>query len=414
MSNNSNKENNANRSDVNSGPSSQQRSSKRAAFSLDDAPSFLESDQLTSVHLNDNANDFGLPASDDIDGDPFDMIDSIAVDPLSFITNNNLGDNSAAVAAVAAPSAAGNNNLTNNSVATLAAVAPSAVTNNNSNAAIAVAGSNSNSNAVNINTDIARYQREARKAGAKLLRMDPNDNRPCPMTISLNSTASGEPLELIGAVTAIRPFSPDGTIVAFHSMLASDHLTKPRHFGSVEFPIHEWKHTHSGAKAPEVVFYQRQKTDEMQVFSINDTEIVKPAGWVLEFCDNKILPLSKDDNWQQQQHSKATSLFATNGRKKKLLAISPSRSWIPSILAVGARRVVSGESIIIPYRDGTELKSATVTIEDYTTSHGAIGKVTKLGSKVLPRAYLVLPDPYLDKKSNTLAKKQELSAKFVS
>ena len=181
-----------------------------------------------------------------------------------------------------------------------------------------------------------------------------------------------------------------------------------------DFPIHEWKRTHSGATAPEVVFYQRQKTDEMQVFSINDTEIVKPAGWVLEFCDNKILPLSNDDNWQQQSYSKATSLFATNGRKKKLLAIIPSRYWVASILAVKQTRVFSGASIIIRYMAGTELKSATVTIEDYTTSHGAIGKVTKLGSKVLPRAYLVLPDPYTQKKSNTLAKKQELSAKFVS
>ena len=74
----------------------------------------------------------------------------------------------------------------------------------------------------------------------------------------------------------------------------------------------------------------------------------------------------------------------------------------------------NGGTIRIQYMDGDVSKSADVIIVAYEKGHGEIGKVTKLGSKVLPRAYLVVPENPPQTKCNTLDKKRGLSAKFVS
>ena len=370
MSDNSNKENKANRSGINSGASSQQRSSKRAAFSVGDTPSFLESDRLTNIPLRDNA----------------------VIAP-SAVTNNS---SNAAIALTGS----------NSNVPALAAAAPSAVTHNSN-------GYN-NSVAINIDTEIARYQREASKVGAQLLRWDPK-KASCPMTMSTNSTASGKTLKIIGAAPAICAKQLDGTVVNFFSLLASDKtMTQPRHFGSVEYPIQEWKRTHSGVDTPGVIFYQRQKPDEKQVFSINDVTIVVPPKWVLEFCDHYILPLSNNMSLRHESRRMAGSIFANNGRKTKLLATMPSKRWAGSIMGVAAERAYSGEVIHMQYMDGNELKSTDVFVVSHTANHGAIGKVTKLGSKVLPRAYLVHPVWYNEPVCRTLNQRRELSAKFVS
>ena len=272
------------------------------------------------------------------------------------------------------PAAANNNNTFGN-------ISNAAAGNNNNNhnsvAGIAATSTNQDNDNDSDSDNHVDHFAIGEKIGMKFIAVSAanhGEKTIAPLLITTNSCGNdnGGLPNVIGAVSS----TIDLKIGSKSGWLAMDHgnISKPQPGVShVVKPNLSYTRTNVGGIPQEKIYYQQQEVNQDETILIDGEKVVIPAGYAIEYCDGKILPLKYDQNlrneYDSQRKSEITTLVALkdsevedsedgkddNGTTNyEVLAVLPCSQIIPSVVGKSKYSAVKKTFKGMAYFDGDE------------------------------------------------------------
>eukprot|EP00984_Skeletonema_dohrnii_P033222 scaffold29063_cov67-Skeletonema_dohrnii-CCMP3373.AAC.1 len=274
---------------IHSGSGSRQQASKKSNNNNSNNDSNVESLLASGTLRSLTVSAPSRSSTDTINASGFDWVSLVNNGGLSAAANNNnmFGNISNAAAG------SNNNNHNNNSVAGIAATSNNQDNDNDSDNRVDHFTIGEKIGMKFVAVTVAND--EANSLTPLLITTNPcgNDNGGLPNVIGATSATSDMKDRLIGIQGILRP------------QPGVSHVIKPNLF---------FTRTNDGGIPQEKIYYQRQEVNQDETILINGEKFVIPAGYAVEYCDSKILPLTRDQNlkaaYDSQQKSKAMTLVA--------------------------------------------------------------------------------------------------------